>query len=123
MQATKNRILFIVILFFAFKANSQVKNDTIKKNMPVSIYNVSQQTLTLTSKYSINQMLHLTSFKFVTLDMSNIENGFFSVSFDNLKRKPSAYIYDSYQTIYQNKALTSTFFYGYDLKNPSIFPR
>lgn len=124
MQATKTRILFLLIVLFTFIAFSQEKNDTIKKTaIPLSIYNLSQQTLALNNSYTIGKRLHLTGFKFVILDKYDIENGFFSVSFDNLKRKPSTYIYAGYQKIYENMALERTFFKGYDLMKPSIYPR
>jgi hypothetical protein len=105
-------------------AFSQEKNDIIKKTtIPLSIYNLSQQTPALNSSYTISKRLHLTGFKFAILNKNDIENGFFSVSFDNLKRKPSTYIYEGYQKIYENMALERTFFKGHDLMKPSIYPR
>jgi len=124
MRTTKKRILFLLIVLFTFIAFSQEKNDTIRKTtIPLSIYNLSQQTPALNNSYNINKSLHLIGFKFVILDKNDIENGSFSVSFDNLKRKPSTYIYESYQKIYENMALERTFFKGYDLMKPSIYPR
>lgn len=123
MRTTKKRILFLIIVLFAFIAFSQEKNDTINKTIPLSIYNLAQQTPALYNSYTIGKRLHLTGFKFVILDKNDIENGVFSVSFDNLKRKPSTYIYEGYQKIYENMTLERTFFKGYDLMKPSIYPR
>ena len=128
MRPIKKRILFLVIVFSTFMAFSQEKNDvvndTIKNTeLPLSIYNLSQQTPALISSYNINKRLHLTGFKFVILNKYDIENGFFTISASNFKREPSNYIYDDYQKIYRDMALKSAFFKLHDLMKPSIYPR
>ncbi|MFA5297451.1 MAG: hypothetical protein WC389_04505 [Lutibacter sp.] len=124
MQPIKKRILFLSIVFSTFIAFSQEKNDTVKKTIiPVSLYNLPQQTPSLISNYNINKSLHLTGFNFIILDKNDIENGFFTISASNFKREPSNYIYDDYQKIYRNMALKSAFFKGHDLMKPSIYPR
>jgi hypothetical protein len=40
----------------------------------------------------------------------------FSVPFEGFNKKPSKYIYDSYNKAYRNKVFNSTFFKGYDLR-------
>lgn len=112
MFLKKTEIIFILMLLTVFTCFSQGKKKS--KFLPLSIYSTTE-TINLNSNYSINKKLNLKSFKFVTLDIQDIEDGYFSIWFQNIDRTPSKFIYESYVDIYNDLNLKKSFFKISDL--------
>ncbi|NLP57436.1 hypothetical protein [Lutibacter sp. B1] len=110
MNSFKKILVFILLILCFNIGFSQEKNDSL----PYSIYTSSNLSSNF-NKYNLNKTLNLTSFKFVSLDVSNIEDGLFTISYNNLNKTPSKYIYDTYMDIYQNLNLKKSFFKVSDL--------
>lgn len=107
--------LFILFLFMA-KCFSQEKIDNIDNQiLPKSIYTPIINANEINSSFTINNRLNLKSFKFVTLDIQDIEDGYFSIWSQNIDRTPSKFIYESYVAIYNDLNLKKSFFKISDL--------
>ena len=104
-------LITTLILLLGINGFSQEDISTTKSTLPNSLYLVSSK-LSFETQQNINSRLDLTSFKFVELNKKDIEDGFFSFSLKNLKRTPTAYIYDDYKYVYLDRYI----FKGYDLR-------
>jgi len=85
-------------------------NSTEKLLLPKSIYSPINNSSTINSSFNINNRLKLNSLKFITLDVQDIEDGYFTISFRNLDKTPSRFIYESYVAIYNDLNLKKSFF-------------
>jgi len=90
------------------------QNKKKSKFLPLSIYSVVE-TVNLNNNYNINKKLNLKSFSFVMINSNDIEDGYFTIPFSDLKNKPSKYIYETYSEIYDNLNLKKSFFKLADL--------
>jgi hypothetical protein len=106
----KTCILLPFVLLTVVSGFSQKKTTSIKKPLlPKSIYSINSHNK-INHSFSINNQLNLKSFKFITLDVEDIEDGYFSISFQNLNKKPTKFIYESYMDIYNDLNLKKSFF-------------
>lgn len=97
-------------------AFSQVtKKDTLKKEIPLSIYTATQTSAAINSSLNLNKRLDLTSFNFLILNEKDIEMGNFTIPLSNMKFAKSDYIYDFYTKIHQKSILEASFFKVSDL--------
>jgi len=110
MFLSKVNTLLILLLISSFTAISQTKNET--NILPVSIYQTVPKSPDLNNKFSINNKLNLTSYKFAILDLRSFEEGNFNIPICN---PPSEFIYDSYNKLYENLQLRKSFFKVADL--------
>ena len=110
MELFQKYLTFIFLLSISVVCSQEHKNDTLKKENPVSIYTVAQISNNLNSLLNVNKRLSLKSFNFLILDEKNIEMGNFTVPLHNISLKPSNYIYDTYNKIYQKSILEAAFF-------------
>lgn len=115
----KTLTLSFFFFLFIFNIVAQNKNDTII-HRSIYFYSITNKKSDTFNKFNINKNLNLQSLDFVILDLNDLEEGFFSIPFQNLTKKPSKYIYDSYNKVYRNRALNSTFFKGHDLRKLSF---
>jgi hypothetical protein len=112
-------LLLICLFSFATYSFSQEKIKNINKTfLPESIYSSSlNQNSDLNSFYNLNKKLNLKSYKFAILDANSIEDGYFTIPFQNFDKIPTNYIFDTYQKIYHNQNLKKSFFKLADLYN------
>lgn len=112
MLKIKKVIFFLAIIFLGIKGNSQENKDSTRIFLPISIYSRNLNVSNVNSWQDLNDKLDLVSYKFVKVDLKDIEGGFFSFSPKNLNRTPTTYIYDDYKKAYLNRQI----FKGYDLR-------
>jgi hypothetical protein len=105
----------MLMLLTVFTCFSQGKK--YSKSIPQSIYSFDE-TINLNSNYSINEKLNLKSYSFVKIDINDIEDGYFTISFQDTDKVPSKLIYDSYIDIYNDLNLKKSFFKIADLYKP-----
>lgn len=113
MCLTKNHFVLIFILFTSFIFSQEKEN-----SIPVSIYTNNAEFVDLNSTYNINKKLNLTSFKFLFLNVRDIEEGYYTIPFYHNNNSPSIYIYDTYNKVYQTAELQKSFFKVADLYKP-----
>ncbi len=118
MNVFKQLATFLFLLSISFGFAQEEKNDTLKKEIPASIYTATQISTDLNSLLNVNKRLNLKSYKFLVLVEKNIESGYFSTPLFNKKTNPSNYIYDSYNKIHQKSVLEAAFFKISDLYQP-----
>lgn len=111
MLLHKTKIISILLLLVAITCFSQEKDKEIV--LPLSIYVTTPEIPSFNTKYTINKKLNLNSFKFVTLDLKSIEEGYFTIPITT--NSPSKYIYDSYKKVFDNLQLQKAFFKVSDL--------
>jgi len=117
MYLNRKLIIVLILMLLALNGFSQNENKPIK-NLPISIYAIQiQPQLFLTNSFYINDKLSLKHLNFITLDIDDIKNGFFSFSPENIKRITPNFIDSEYQEIYRNINLNKYIFKGYDLRN------
>jgi len=117
MYLNKKLIIALILIVLAIKGFSQNENKPIK-NLPISIYSIQiQHQLFLNNSFYINDNLNLKHLNFITLDIDDIKDGFFSFSPENIKSITPNFIDSEYQEIYRNINLDKYIFKGYDLRN------
>jgi hypothetical protein len=114
MLLKKIKLISFLMLLPIFTCFSQGKKHL--KPIPQSIYSFNEP-INLNSNYSINKKLNLKSYSFVKIDIEDIENGYFTIPFCDLKNIPSSYIYDTYSKIQDNLNIKKSFFKIADLYN------
>jgi hypothetical protein len=105
-------LLLICLFSFATYSFSQEKIKNINKTfLPESIYSSSlNQNSDLNSFYNINKKLNLKSYKFAIINPISIEEGYFTIPFQNFDKVPTSYIFETYQDLYHNQDLKKSFF-------------
>ncbi len=106
--------LFLQTLFLIgviFPTIAQVNTNT--KKATASIYTVLNPPKNFYDFSTVNKNLRLEKLSFFIVDKNDIDNGLFSVPFNQIRKKPSALIYDDYQD-YQYNNLLKGFFRKYD---------
>lgn len=112
-----NKIHFALI-FLCFTTFIFAQQNEAVKPLPVSIYSSNSDFIDLNSTYAINKKLNLTTFKFMYLNIRNIEEGYYTIPFYNINNAPSSYIYETYNKVYQTAQLQKSFFKVSDLYKP-----
>ena len=107
----KESIFLIVALLMTVTFYGQNKK-IIQKKAPISIYTFNLMENDINSTSALNERLKLTNYKFVTVDLEDIETNTASLDFKYLDRKPSNFIYDDYKKYQDNNLLK-----GFLLKN------
>ncbi|REE80670.1 hypothetical protein BX611_2319 [Lutibacter oceani] len=112
----KKPFLIIAVLFFSIGTSfsQEINIDFENPFLPKSIYSLNISTET-SSPFNINNKLNLKQYKFVVLNTKNLEEGYFTIPIENMGKIPSKYIFDTYQKIYNNMKLKSSFFNVSDL--------
>lgn len=113
MFFTKKLLILILSLASFFTTYSQNKNT--EKQIPVSIYKFTPESTNLNSIFFINKKLNLTSFKFLLIDTRSIAEGYYTVPFCKTNNYSTDFIYDTYNKIYHNPALSKGHFKVADL--------
>ena len=107
----KESLFLIVALLMTVTFYGQ-NNKIIQKKAPISIYTFNLMENDINSTSALNERLKLTNYKFVTVDLEDIETNTASLDFKYLDRKPSNFIYDDYKKYQDNNLLK-----GFLLKN------
>lgn len=97
----KTKLLF-TFLFCGFLIQAQHKKASNKH--PKSIYTLNLEN-DQNGNFAVNNRLHITGFSFVFVKDEDMENGNFSVAFKDVFKKPSSFIYDDYNSFYNNNFL------------------
>lgn len=118
MNVFKQLATFLFLLSISFGFSQEFKKDTLKKEIPVSIYTATQTSTDLNSLLTLNKRLNLKSYTFLYLDENDIEEGLFTVPLFSEKLNTSNYIYDTYNKIHQKSVLEAAFFKISDLYQP-----
>lgn len=118
MNSFQTYLTFIFLLSISVLFSQEHKNNTVKKEAPVSIYTATQISNDLNSLINVNKRLSLKSYKFLVLDEKIIEMGNFAVPLYNISLRRSNYIYDTYTKIHQKSILEAAFFNVSDLYKP-----
>jgi len=106
MFISRNIVLFLITIHFF---SQEVV--TVKPNLtPTSIFTSLKLDTDINNYYNINKKLNLRSYSFVFIDVKNIEEGYFTIPFNNFKHPPSNYIFETYQDIYHTMNLKQSFF-------------
>jgi len=123
MKLYLNFLIVFILFPTAFVFSQKITLTYLNNKLPSSIYTSDLLSTDINSTYNINSKLNLHSYKFVFLDETKIEEGYFTIPFENINKTPTKYINDSYTKIYNNLNLKSAFFKVSDLykgrpKNP-----
>lgn len=118
MNILKKYFTFFILLLVSFGYAQEPKNNTLKKDIPVSIYTATQISTDLNTILNLNKRLNLKSYQFLVLAEKNLEMGEFAVPLHNITLTPSNYIYESYQKIHEKRVLEAAFFNISDLYLP-----
>jgi hypothetical protein len=105
--------LSIFILALTLEGFSQEIKESEQIDLPVSIFSSSFKTDSFIAiSHNINDIMNLTSYHFMVLDMNDVRDGFFTLNPQNFNRTPTNLIYEEYRDIIFN----DTFFTGFDLR-------
>ena len=118
MNVFNKTVTFFFLLSISIGFSQEHKNDTLKKEIPASIYTATQISNDINSLLNVNKRLNLRSYKFLVLNEKNIERGYFSTPLFNKKLNTSNYIYDTYNKTHQKSVLEAAFFKVSDLYKP-----
>jgi hypothetical protein len=111
MLLNKKELLFIFAISITALGFSQNKNKVfIDTVIPKSIYLAKPDFLYFNSNFNLDKRIQLNNFKFVFLNVNDIEDGYYVIPFESFWNPPSSYIFDSYQEIYHNMNLKKSFF-------------
>lgn len=110
MNFLKALFSILCLLFFEPVFSQNQPNDTIKKEIPVSIYTSTQISNNFNSLLKLNKRLNLKSYNFMVLDEKHMELGDFSVPLHHISLRSSNYNYDTYNKTYQQSILEAAFF-------------
>ena len=111
MLLNKKGCLLIIALSITVLGFSQNKEAvSIDSVIPKSIYFTNPEFLYMNSDFNLNNRLQLNNYKFVFLNVNDMEDGYYRIPFTSLWNPPSSYIFDSYQKIYHNLNLKKSFF-------------
>tara|TARA_R110001583_G_scaffold62499_4_gene183757 strand:+ start:1754 stop:2128 length:375 start_codon:yes stop_codon:yes gene_type:complete len=119
-----NKFYFsIFFLFFStFYIFSQEKiKESEKPILPISIYTTLDKSINFNSLFSINNQLNFSTNTFAYLKQHNLREGYFTIPLENIGKKPSMFIYETYMDTYQKRNLEKAFFKVSDLYLP-YFP-
>jgi len=106
---TVSFLISVLLTLNVFSQEIDKSNDAIL--LPTSVYTSSFNKLqSANNSLQINKKLNSTSFEFVRLDEVAIKTGFLSISTENIGKQPTKFVYEAYQKIMMNKAMTSAFF-------------
>jgi len=98
------------LLFFSIVASfsQQINNESENLFLPKSIYSLNISTKDV-SAFNIQNKLNIKQYKFIPLNVYNIEDGYFSIPLKNIK-KPSDFIFETYKDKYAKRNLEKSFF-------------
>ena len=124
MLLNKKGFVIFVALSITVLGFSQNKNMVLRDSViPKSIYLTKPEFLYINSDFNLNKRLQLNNYKFVFLNVKDIEDGYYVIPFTNFGNSPSSYIFDSYQEIYHNLNLRKSFFKVSKLYNMAYNPK
>lgn len=118
MNLFQKYFIFLFLFSISIGFSQEHKNDSINKEIPVSIYTATQISNDLNSLLNVNKRLYLKSYNFLVLDEKNIEMGNFTVPLYNISLRHSSYIYDTFNKVHQKSILEAAFFNVSDLYKP-----
>ncbi len=108
--------LFLILFLIAVSTSYSQSNNA--KSVPSSIYKFSTNFDASFSNYNYGLLKH---YNFVMLNAYDIENGYFSISFKNIGKKPSTLIFESYKEIYLNSFIKNSRTNEFDIVNKFSF--
>lgn len=94
----KNTIVFMAFLLLSLHASSQLIEGEPNLNTKTlsSIYSFNSPILTSTPIDSTTFNYQIPKFDFIYIDFRDLEQGAFTINFENFGKKPSRLIYESY---------------------------
>ena len=124
MLLNKKGFVVFVAISITLIGFSQNKNKVLRDSViPSSIYFSKPEFLYIYNDFNLNKRLQLNNYKFVFLNVKDIEDGYYAIPFTSLWNPPSSYIFDSYQEIYHNLNLKKSFFKVSKLYNMAYNPK
>jgi len=124
MLLNKKGFVVFVAISITVLGFSQNKTMVLRDSViPSSIYFAKPEFLYINSDFNLNNRLQLNNYKFVLLNVNDIEDGYYAIPFSSLWNPPSSYIFDSYQKIYHNLNLKKSFFKVSQLYNMAYKPK
>jgi len=105
-----NKFYLLVVFFITYNTcfAQEVKVSSEKTTLPKSIY--SKDILNNQhSTFITNNKLNLKQYKFVFVDVNNVEDGYFSIPLKNIN-KASNFVFETYKDIQNKRDLEQSFF-------------